>query len=448
MSSSAMPSTSTDTEILDSFDEYSSKVALEQPRKRSERNPFQKTSREKEKLKLRVRRNDNWGMVAEKYWLEIPKTKREKWAPRIIYIGMALGVIAAIGFVVWGYFESSLPATCTLFSDDFRYGTIDTNQWKYEISTGGGQAGSFEWTTDSTENAFVKNGQLHIRPTIVQNYPEGTSFNLTTDGTCTSPYFWCSATQNSTAGTTINPVKSATLSTKVSMQYGEAQIRVKFPKGNWIWSQIQLNPVDTYYGSYPANGQIVIAQTRGNNYKYSQGGNDNVDSFLSFGPDGQIGYGTTLGGNKKLKFTDYSDGFHTIGIQWTPTHVRTWMDDKTNTILLAQWNKFGGFWKKGKFEEEITVTGIFDPWTVAYPSLAAPFDRSFYLSLQVGVGGMNGIFDDDQPWQTTGTRDAALVEFRNSNTTWYPEWPENDDRDMIVDSVMMRKQCVVKPVKH
>ncbi|CCG84106.1 protein of unknown function [Taphrina deformans PYCC 5710] len=416
-------------------------------RRQSVRNPFLKTTREKEKPVLRHRPKENWGQVADKYWLAVPPTKREKWSSRIVWMGMGVGGLLVILFAVLGYLDAATPATCKLFDDDFRYGTLDTNLWRYEISTGGGNAGSFEWTTDSTDNAFVKDGKLHIRPTLVETYPEGTTFNLTADGTCTDPYFWCSMTQNSTAGTTINPIKSAKLSTKISMQYGEAQIKVKFPKGDWIWSQIQLNPDDDFYGAYPANGQIVLAQTRGNSYQYSQGGNDNLDSFLAYGPDGFVGLGQTLGANKKLKFTDFSDGFHVIGIVWTPTHIRTWVDDPVNTMLLAQWNKFGGFWKKGGWQKEI-FAGVFDPWSVAYPSLAAPFDRHFHLTLQLGVGGMNGIFDDDQPWQLSEGRDTAMTEFRAANTTWYKEWPTGDDRDLIVDSITMRQQCVVKPTTY
>lgn len=435
--------------MIDGLEEFhpSEKTDDRSARRRSVRNPFQKNQREKEKPKLRIRKNTEWGTVADKFWLEIPKTKKEKWASRIIYIGMALGFVATAGFGVWGYFEGKLPATCPLMEDDFRYGTIDQNLWTHEISTGGGNPGSFEWTTASTDNSFVKNGQLHIRPTLVQAYPEGTTFNLTQDGTCTDPYYWCTTTQNSTASQTINPVQSAKLSTKLSMQYGEMQIRLKFPTGNWIWSQIQLNPSDNYYGSYPANGQVVVAQTRGNNYKYAMGGNDNLDSFLAFGPDGFVGQGKTLSANKKLKFSTYSDGFHVIGIQWTPTHIRTWLDDPANTVLLAQWYKFGGFWQKGGWQKYIWP-GIFDPWAVAYPSWAAPFDRDFYLSIQVGVGGMNGIFNVAQPWELTAGRDKALSEFRSANTTWYPQWPTGDDRDLIVDYVKMRKQCYVAPVNH
>lgn len=415
-------------------------------RRRSERNPFQKSEREKEKPKLRIRKHQNWGEVAEKYWLDVPKGKRDKWASRIIFIGMGLGLVGTIAFGVWGYFEGQAPATCKYMSDDFRYGTIDQNTWKYEISMGGGQAGSFEWTTDSTDNAFIKDNQLHIRPTLVEAYPEGTTFNLTQDGTCTDPYYWCSATQNSTAGTTINPVKSAKLSTKLSMQYGEVQIKVKFPKGDWIWSQIQMNPVDDYYGSYPANGQMILAQNRGNSYNYPQGGNDQVDSFLSFGPDGFVGYGKTRGADQKLKFSEFSDGFHTIGMQWTPKLFRVWLDDPINTVTVTNYNKIGGFWKWGNWEAAV-FTGLFNPWAPAFPSLAAPFDRSFYLTLQVGVGGMNSIFDSDQPWSLTEGRATALTQFRSKNTTWYPEWPTSDERDMIVDSVVMKKQCVVAPVK-
>ena len=436
-----VPLTTIPQEQMDDEYEYKSTQA----RRRSERNPFRKNTREKPKEIWRTRRNKNWGEVAEKYWLEAPKTKREKWAGIIIYIGIAIGVVAMIGFGVWGYFAAALPAVCKLMDDDFRYSTIDRNLWKFDYSTGGGNAGSFEWTTDSTDNAFIKNNQLHIRPTLNTNiYADGTTVNLTTDGTCTDQVVWCAATQNSTTGSIINPVFSAKLSTKATMQYGSAEIKVKFPKGDWIWSQLILNPADNYYGAYPANGQVVIAQNRGNSYEYSQGGNDDVDSFLAFGPDGVQGLGQTLSANKRLKFKEYSDGFHVFGIQWTPKGVRTWVDDPVNTMLLTNWNEFGGFWEKGGWSSVADGNyGIYNPWSPALPSLAAPFDRHFYLTLQVGVGGMNGIFNVNQPWQLTQGRDQALSEFAKANTTWYKTWPEGDDRDMIVDYVRLEQQCAV-----
>jgi beta-glucanase (GH16 family) len=68
--------------------------------------------------------------------------------------------------------------------------------------------------------------------------------NLTTDGTCTSnDVHACSIRSNKTAGTIINPVRSARLSTKgkKSIKYGKVEVVAKMPKGAWLWPAICEN---------------------------------------------------------------------------------------------------------------------------------------------------------------------------------------------------------------
>jgi hypothetical protein len=191
----------------------------------------------------------------------------------------------------------------------------------------------------------------------------------------------------------------------------------------------------------------MLAQNRGNGIAYSQGGADQIDSYVNFGPDGVEGWGKTLGSQKKLKFETFQDGFHTYGIDWTPKHLRTWVDDPTNTIALVQWNKFGGFWKYGQWQDKGAgyIDGIFNPWAPAMPSLGAPFDKPFHLTMHVGVGGMNGIFKQDVPWTLTAGRQAAMKEFSRQNATTM-HWPEGDDRDLIVDWIKMEQQCLLDPM--
>jgi beta-glucanase (GH16 family) len=110
--------------------------------------------------------------------------------------------------------------------------------------------GTFEWTTDDPRNAFTDAEGLHIVPTLTVNttnitYAEilnGYTLNLTTDGTCTSPdpFGSCSIYSNRTAGTIINPVRSARLTTKgkKSITYGKVEVVAKMPKGDWLWPAI------------------------------------------------------------------------------------------------------------------------------------------------------------------------------------------------------------------
>jgi len=61
----------------------------------------------------------------------------------------------------------------------------------------------------------------------------------------------------------------------------------------------------------------------------------------------------------------------------------------------------GGFYEVGNFASE----GIGNPWSGG--SKMAPFDKDFYLILNVAVGGTNGFFPDGvanpggKPWLNT-----------------------------------------------
>jgi beta-glucanase (GH16 family) len=125
-------------------------------------------------------------------------------------------------------------------------------------------------TTSSSNNSFVQNNQLYIVPTLTSEVIgdaaiyDGYTFNATdctyntthgatyTSNTCslgedcnndaqnssapfdsTAYYQACSAVSNSTAGTVINPVQSARLSTRTSasIKYGRVEVRAKLPTG-------------------------------------------------------------------------------------------------------------------------------------------------------------------------------------------------------------------------
>jgi len=123
-------------------------------------------------------------------------------------------------------------------------------------------------TTASSNNSYVRNGQLYITPTLtadtigeaalvdgfVYNIT-GCTYNITQGISYTSPLNKaaanssnigadqtfdvaaytraCSAVSNSTSGKIINPIQSARLSTRrtASIKYGRVEVRAKIPTG-------------------------------------------------------------------------------------------------------------------------------------------------------------------------------------------------------------------------
>jgi len=54
-----------------------------------------------------------------------------------------------------------------------------------------------------------------------------------------------------------------------------------------MWPAIWMLPVNSTYGPWPASGEIDIAESRGNDFRHPQGGNNIVSSTLHFGPNGR-----------------------------------------------------------------------------------------------------------------------------------------------------------------
>lgn len=69
----------------------------------------------------------------------------------------------------------------------------------------------------------------------------------------------------------------------------------------------------------------------------------------------------------------------------------------------------GGFWRLGGFPDNFE-----NPWTFAENNFMAPFDRRFYIILNVAVGGTGGYFPDTmsgsrKPWKNN----SPQVEFQH-----------------------------------
>ena len=135
--------------------------------------------------------------------------------------------------------------------------------------------GEFEMTTNSANNSFVQDGKLYLVPTLTsdvigkQSVLDGYTYNIT-GCTAVNSTTGCGAVSNLTAGTVINPVMSARISTKHShhIQYGKVEVVAKLPRGDWIWPSIWMLPVTETYGPWPASGEIDIMQARGNAPEY------------------------------------------------------------------------------------------------------------------------------------------------------------------------------------
>jgi beta-glucanase (GH16 family) len=218
------------------------------------------------------------------------------------------------------------------------------------------------------------------------------------------------------------------------------------PTGDWLWPAIWMLPVDNKYGAWPLSGEIDLAESRGNNYTYSMGGNTIVSSALHWGPDPGNDAWWRTNRRQEALHTTYSSGFHTYGLVWTPKYLYTYIDTMLLQVLYTKFSK--PFWQRGDFPlADPNGTSYIDPWSqTGQPS--TPFDEEFYLIMNVAVGGSNGWFkdgDDSKPWVDKSP--SAKKDFWDAQDSWYPTWTGGDKKDsttsygeMKVKSVKMWQQ--------
>ncbi|KAJ8877933.1 hypothetical protein PR048_022392 [Dryococelus australis] len=308
----------------------------------------------------------------------------------------------------------------------------------------------FELYYNNRSNSYVKDGKLYITPTLTaDHYGEAflSSGTISLYGgapadACTNPSdYGCSRT--GTATNVLNPVESARIRSINSFRfkYGKLEIKAKMSAGDWLWpgalcvavAGLWLLPLRNEYSTWPASGEIDLAESRGN-AGLTQGGLDigteHVGSTLQFGPYSGLNSYQTGALRQVLVFRSWlrqglpplPDGvdpryrllayespactlFNTDGLTkcLVPDHIKFSLDGaEMGTVAPPS----GGFWELGQFSAANPSAD--NPWRGG--TKMAPFDQEFYILLNVACGGVNGYFPDDatnprgKPWLNTSPK--------------------------------------------
>lgn len=145
---------------------------------------------------------------------------------------------------------------------------------------------------------------------------------------------------------------------RFAFRYGRIEARVRLPGGRGIWPAFWLMPQESAYGAWPASGEIDIMEARNLGVSGANDGGNAVAGTLHFG-------GTVP--NNVSKSAEYAvpddptKAFHDYAIEWGPDEMRWYVDDVCYAVQSAWHTK-----------------------SAVHP---APFDRPFYLILNVAVGG-------------------------------------------------------------
>jgi len=214
-----------------------------------------------------------------------------------------------------------------VWEDLFASPTLDTNRWGLHPSGYSNNEQSY-YTLD---NVFVENGNLILKAEIGVSNPDS------------------------------KPYVSGAIDTKTrfSQTYGKIEIRAKLPTGQGYWPAFWLLPDDmVLYGPWPAAGEIDIMETGGDVDQY-------VGTIHYAAQNNQHRASST--GLVKLPNGARTDEFNTYSIEWEPTEMRWYCND----VLIGSVNSWSTYGPGGQVK-------------VPFP---APFDREFYLILNLAVGG-------------------------------------------------------------
>jgi beta-glucanase (GH16 family) len=145
--------------------------------------------------------------------------------------------------------------------------------------------------------------------------------------------------------------------------YGRVEVRAKVPIGQAIWPAIWMMPTDSEYGGWPASGEIDIMELIGKEP-------DTIHGTLHYGKPHEF-----KGSIYQLPTGQtYADDFHIFAIEWEPGEIR-WYMDGYHYHSMTEWFTSS---TKGQFP--------------------APFDKDFYLILNIAVGGTwPGLPDETTP---------------------------------------------------
>lgn len=219
-------------------------------------------------------------------------------------------------------------ALTLVWSDEFNLAQLDPKTWYFE-SGDGSQYGIPGWGNNELQWYLPDNAELRDGRLVITARMESRDARNYT---------------------------SARINTRdrFAFRYGRIEARIKLPKGQGLWPAFWLLPQDQAYGTWAASGEIDIVEARNPG---STGGNT-IYGTLHYG--GQAPR-NVFSGEQYAVATDVTADFHDYALEWDTAEIRWYVDG----ILFA----------------------VRNTWSTTAAPFPAPFDKPFYILLNVAVGG-------------------------------------------------------------
>ncbi len=223
--------------------------------------------------------------------------------------------------------KTTVPNDNLVWSDEFNGTSIDSANWTYDIGTGA-EKGLNGW--GNNEWQYYTNRPENAR---IEDFPGG-GRGLVIE-----------AKKESYGGSEYTSARLLTQGLQ-SFTYGRIEARIKLPIGQGIWPAFWMlgSNIDTV--PWPGCGEIDIME------------------YLGHEPTkvhGTIHFGGSKTSSHSLGSGNFNDDFHVFAIEWEAGEFR-WYVDEMHYATQTEWTSSVG----------------------AFPS---PFDKPFFILLNVAVGG-------------------------------------------------------------
>lgn len=273
--------------------------------------------------------------------------------------GSLAALYAASSFPAFNKLHISSPMTYhkqqgweLVWSDEFDDSELDRSKWTPELSCWGGGNNELQCYTDRVDNIEVSNGVLKL----IAQPEEFSGFKYSQD----SPDRGELITQQYTSG----KIHTKNL---YDWKYGRFEARLKLSQGQSAWPAFWMLPKDNSYGEWPLSGEVDIVEAVNLGASCYACGPPYVENrssvALHFGqpwPKNQFH-------SQKNVLPNGRDAYHTFALEWSEGRM-DWFVENQKVFTMTK-----DEWFTDAVEKNVNPL--------------APFDKPFYLILNLAVGG-------------------------------------------------------------
>ena len=234
--------------------------------------------------------------------------------------------------------EVATPQYQLIWEENFDGDALNTSYWTSQTGGGGG---------NQEKQYYTENGNIGIQDGILTITARKEDYT------------------SSVTGVTYN-YTSARLITKdkIKFTYGKVEARISMPSGQGTWPAFWMMPNDNVYGGWPRSGEIDIVEHVGSDPR--------MVSYAYHAKNHNTQNGTNWG--KRTYHDDVEGSFHVYGLMWEEDYL-----DGCPALIFT----FDGDTTSFRVKEE---NWDWQDW---------PFDKDFYLILNLAMGGTWGGTIDD-----------------------------------------------------